>query len=339
MGLRTRHPTAAPTTEEENDDVIGTLPNITVAPTSIAPVATEETEMPGKAVTEPPTAAPTTISTEAPTTAPTVPEPTERIDYVRFDVQLDDTTTDFFIVEVHPEWAPIGARRFLELVELGEPQIPAPFYNEQRFFRVLDNFIAQWGISGDPEVAQTWARRTIVDDPVIESNVAGTLTFATAGENFRTTQTFINYGDNTYLDAEGFAPFGKLYSDRDMEVAKQLYSGYGEGPPEGDGPDQLKYIAEGNEYLEARFPLLSYIISTQILEGPPPTERSQLDRRTFLPKGGFFKQVVSNRSSMIAASATFLLLSAFSLYFATKCWRRAGFLVSKEEYTMKIPLT
>ena len=284
--------------------------------------------------TSPPTEEPTTIGTAAPTDAP---EPMERLDYVRFDVQIDDATTDFFIVEVHPEWAPIGAKRFLDLVKLDEPTVPAPFFNEQRFFRVIEDFIVQWGISGDPEVAEEWARMTVVDDAVIESNVAGTLTFAqTNVPNSRSTQVFINYVDNSFLDESGFAPFGRLYSDRDMEVAMRLYSGYGEGPPEGDGPDQFRLTEEGNDYLEAEFPLLSYIISAERLEGPPPaTLRSQLDRRNFRPSGGFFTRAISSQSALAAASATTMAVSAFCLFFAIKFRRNK---VSQSNGLLKGPI-
>lgn len=316
MGLRTRHPTSAPAVGEGTDDTLFPLPNVTEAPT-VTDVPPEETTMPNT-TTNPPTEAPTTLGTTAPTTTPTAPEPTERIDYVRFDVQIDEDTTDFFIVEVHPEWAPIGARRFLDLVKLEDP---APYFNEQRFFRVVDDFIVQWGVSGDPEVAQDWARATVVDDAVVESNVAGTLTFAQGSEpNSRSTQVFINYVDNSFLDESGFAPFGRLYSERDMEVAMRLYSEYGDGPPDGDGPDQLRLQEEGNDYLAADFPLLSYIISAERLEGPPPTtaRSSQTDRRNFRPSGGFFTRAVSSSSTWAAASATTMILSAFFLFLAMK---------------------
>jgi len=185
------------------------------------------------------------------------------VQYVKFNVQMDDSTTDSFVVEVHPEWAPIGAARFLELVDDGSCN------NLVRFFRVLPDFIVQFGISGVPEVADFWMDQTLMDEPVLESNTAGTLSFAMASANTRTTQVFVNLVDNLFLDDAGFAPFAKLYSERDMQVVNQFYAGYGEGAPEGNGPDQYRMQTEGTFYLQQEFPELSYIISAERLDGPP----------------------------------------------------------------------
>jgi len=228
------------------------------------------------------------------------PPATDRnIEYIQFNVQLDDATTDAFVVEVHKDWAPLGAARFLELVD-------ASFFDGTRFFRVIDDFIVQWGISGSPEVTQMWSTNFIQDEPVIESNVEGTLTFAMAGPNTRTTQVFINYVDNIFLDDSGFSTFGKMYTPQDLDVAKKLYAGYGEGAPDGNGPDQFQIEAEGNAYLEADFPLLSYVISTERLPGPPAPRR-------YHPRG-FMTSISSNKSFFVAGSTiTMVLLSGLLL--------------------------
>lgn len=170
------------------------------------------------------------------------------------------TTKGAFVVEVTRAWAPQGADRFYNLVKHG-------FYNGASFFRVLPGFIVQFGISPDPRVSQAWHSATIPDDPVRESNVAGTITFATAGPDTRTTQVFINLADNKNLDAQGFAPFGKVTEG--MDVVKNLYSGYGEGAPMGNGPDQHLIQTEGESYLAKDFPKLDLIKSAVILQSAP----------------------------------------------------------------------
>jgi peptidyl-prolyl cis-trans isomerase A (cyclophilin A) len=161
-----------------------------------------------------------------------------------------DTSKGVFVVEVHRDWAPNGADRFYNLVKNG-------FYNDARFFRVISGFMVQFGISGDPKISAVWREANIKDDPVKESNQPGYVTFATAGPNTRTTQVFINFGDNAGLDGQGFAPFGKIVSG--MEVVDALFSGYGEGAPRGDGPDQGLVQQRGNTYLEKSFPKLDFI--------------------------------------------------------------------------------
>lgn len=155
-----------------------------------------------------------------------------------------------FVIEVHREWAPTGADRFFNLVKEG-------FYDDVRFFRVIAGFMAQFGIHGDPKVSALWRDERITDDPVKEHNARGTITFATAGPNTRTTQVFINYGDNAWLDSRGFAPFGRVVTG--MEAVDRLYAGYGEGAPRGEGPSQGKIQVEGNAYLTSQFPQLDYI--------------------------------------------------------------------------------
>jgi peptidyl-prolyl cis-trans isomerase A (cyclophilin A) len=161
-----------------------------------------------------------------------------------------ETTAGDFVIEVHHDWAPQGADRFYTLVKSG-------YYDGVRFFRVISGFMAQFGIHGDPKVSAAWRGRRIPDDPVRQSNARGMVTFATAGPNTRTTQVFINYRDNGMLDGQGFAPFGRVVEG--MEVVDRLFAGYGEGAPNGLGPDQGRIQADGNAYLERDFPKLDYV--------------------------------------------------------------------------------
>lgn len=162
-----------------------------------------------------------------------------------------ETSKGAFVVEVQRDWAPLGADRFYNLVKNG-------FYDGVRFFRVLDGFMAQFGINGDPAVSKVWREARIQDDPVRQSNRRGFITYAMAGPNTRTTQVFINYDDrNAQLDQKGFAPFGRVTSG--MEVVGQLYNGYGEGAPRGPGPDQGRVQMEGNAYLAKSFPRLDFV--------------------------------------------------------------------------------
>lgn len=174
----------------------------------------------------------------------------------KFQVKFKTSNGDF-VVEVIRAAAPLGADRFHEAVKAG-------FYNDVRFFRVLKGFVAQFGINGDPEVQKKWRKNTIKDDPVKGSNKRGTITFATAGPNTRTTQLFINLNDNTNLDKLGFAPFGRVI--KGMKVVDGLYNGYGEGPPDGTGPNQSRIQAEGNKYLKKSYPKLDYIKEATIVE-------------------------------------------------------------------------
>lgn len=166
-----------------------------------------------------------------------------------------DTSAGTFVIEAHRDWAPNGADRFFNLVKNG-------FYNDVRFFRVIPGFMAQFGIHGTPSVAAAWRQAQIKDDPVKESNKRGYVTFATAGPNTRTTQLFINFGDNAGLDKQGFAPFGRVTSG--MDVVDKIHGGYGEGAPRGKGPDQGRTQTEGNAYLTKEFPKLDYIKAATI---------------------------------------------------------------------------
>ncbi len=161
-----------------------------------------------------------------------------------------DTSKGAFVIEVHRDWAPNGADRFYNLVKNG-------FFNDARFFRVISGFMVQFGINGDPKISGVWRDADIKDDPVKESNKRGLVTFATAGPNTRTTQVFINFGNNTGLDDQGFSPFGQVISG--MDVVDQLYSEYGEGAPSGQGPDQGLVQTQGNAYLAKGFPKLDFI--------------------------------------------------------------------------------
>ena len=162
-----------------------------------------------------------------------------------------------FVVQVNRAWAPRGADRFHTLVTTG-------YFDKVKFFRVIPGFIAQFGISGDPTKNAEWSDTNIPDDSVRQSNVRGTLTFATAGPHTRTTQLFINYKDNANLDRMGFSPFGKVVSG--LDVVEKLFSDYGEGPPGGIGPEQGRIEAQGNAYLNKDFPKLDSIISARVIK-------------------------------------------------------------------------
>jgi peptidyl-prolyl cis-trans isomerase A (cyclophilin A) len=167
-----------------------------------------------------------------------------------YKVRLD-TSKGPVVITVNRAWAPIGADRFYNLVKNG-------FYDDARFFRVLDDFMAQVGINGNPSIQSNWRSATIQDDPVKQSNKRGFVTFAKTGApNSRSTQFFINFKDNSTLDKSGFAPFGEVSSG--METIDKLYSGYGEGAPSGRGPEQGRIQAEGNAYLTKDFPKLDFI--------------------------------------------------------------------------------
>jgi peptidyl-prolyl cis-trans isomerase A (cyclophilin A) len=167
-----------------------------------------------------------------------------------------ETSKGSFTVEVTRSLAPNGADRFFNLVRAG-------YFTDVEFFRVISGFMCQFGIHGNPKVSAAWRESRIPDDPVKGSNTRGTITFATAGPNTRTTQLFINLVDNARLDGMGFSPFGKVIEG--MDVVDQLYSGYGEGAPRGAGPDQGRAHQEGNAYLKKEYPKMDYIKSAAIL--------------------------------------------------------------------------
>jgi peptidyl-prolyl cis-trans isomerase A (cyclophilin A) len=173
-----------------------------------------------------------------------------------------ETSKGPFVVEAYRAWAPHGVDRFYQLAKSG-------FFDNERFFRVLSGFMAQFGVSGDPSVNSAWKDRSMPDDPVAHTNERGTVTFAAKGSpNSRSTQLFINYRDNSNLDGMGFSPIGRVTEG--MAVVDSLYAGYGEGAPDGNGPDQFKAQAEGNAYLQRDFPKLDYITKATILTPGKP---------------------------------------------------------------------
>ena len=174
-----------------------------------------------------------------------------------FSVKFETSKGDF-VVEVSREWAPLGADRFYNLVKHG-------FFDGVRFFRVIEGFMVQFGINGDPEVRRAWETANIKDDPVVQSNKRGYVTYAKPpSPNGRTTQVFINLVDNTKLDADGFSSFGRVVEG--MKVVDQLYSGYGEGAPRGGGPGQRRIQADGNAFLEKEFPKLDYVKTATLVQ-------------------------------------------------------------------------
>lgn len=167
-----------------------------------------------------------------------------------------ETTKGDFVIEVHQEWAPRGADHFYYLVREG-------FYDGARFHRVVRRFVAQFGINPDPKIQSLYSQMTIPDDPVVESNKVGFVTFAkTERPDSRTTQVFINLKDNTSLDEDGFAPFGQVIQG--MENVERLWSSYGEVAPRGTGPDPTRIEIEGDAYLDREFPRLDSIVRARI---------------------------------------------------------------------------
>jgi peptidyl-prolyl cis-trans isomerase A (cyclophilin A) len=163
------------------------------------------------------------------------------------------TTRGDFIVTVTRAWAPLGADRFYNLVK-------HHFYDNASFFRIVPGFVVQFGISGYPPVTAAWTKATIKDDNVVQSNTRGYVTFATGGPGTRTTQVFINLGDNSRLDHEPSGPFAPFAQVTDgMNVVDMLYSGYGDGPPRGRGPDQDEMEKQGKPYIDKGFPQLDSI--------------------------------------------------------------------------------
>ncbi len=174
-----------------------------------------------------------------------------------FVVELK-TTKGPIRLDVTRSWAPKGVDRFYNLVKAG-------YYTDVAFFRVIPGFMAQVGLHGDPAINRTWRSANIDDDPVGQSNTRGMVSFATAGPNTRTTQFFINFGDNDRLDGMGFSPFARVQPES-MKIVDSLHGGYGEGAPRGRGPSQARIHAEGNRYLKADFPELDYIQQAVVVE-------------------------------------------------------------------------
>jgi peptidyl-prolyl cis-trans isomerase A (cyclophilin A) len=192
-----------------------------------------------------------------------------------------DTSAGPFVVLVHRSWAPKGADRFYNLVKYG-------FFDNARFFRVLPNFMVQFGINGDPAIQAPWRDANLVDDPVTQSNRRGTITFAKAAmPNSRTTQVFINFRNNAGLDGQGFAPFGEIESG--MEAVDKINAEYRENP------DQGRIQAQGNAYLMRAFPRLDYVKKATIVKAPA--------QRGAAPAGGGSGPISIRRNSTSAPSA------------------------------------
>ena len=167
-------------------------------------------------------------------------------------VALFTTSAGNFKLQVTREWAPRGADRFYNLVRNG-------FFNQQRFFRVVPGFMVQWGLSSDPELTKVWHEANLLDDPVQRGNTRGRISYAKTNQpNSRSTQFFINFGDNSNLDGMGFAPFGEVIEG--MEVVDAINAEYGEQPSQG------QISGRGNAYLEDVFPNLDYIKTAIIID-------------------------------------------------------------------------
>jgi peptidyl-prolyl cis-trans isomerase A (cyclophilin A) len=202
------------------------------------------------AACEKPAPPPADTTTAAPPPAP-APTPTVTAP-ANFKVRLE-TSKGPIVIQLHRDWAPNGVDRFFQLVEEG-------YYDDVRFFRIVPGLIVQFGMHGDPATNARWSAQQIVDDPVKQSNARGTVTFATSGPNSRTTQLFINLGDNAGLDQQGFAPIGQVVEG--MSVVDRLFSGYGEPPR-----DQQSNIATGgNAYLTTNYPKLDFIRTARVVK-------------------------------------------------------------------------
>jgi peptidyl-prolyl cis-trans isomerase A (cyclophilin A) len=219
-------------------------------------------QTPPPAAPKTPTAAPKTQASPA-KTAPAVPRPNPLLNPAGlkaiapplFQVKFSTTHGDF-VVEVHRDWAPLGADRFYNLVR-------NRFFTNAAFFRVVPNFVVQFGLPADPAITKAWVNAAIKDDPVTQSNKRGNVVFATAGPGTRTTQLFINLRDNGPLDGQGFAPFGTVIEG--MDIVDGIYSGYGQTP------DQTRITNEGKAYLDKNFPKIDSIKSAVVVAPAPPT--------------------------------------------------------------------
>jgi len=171
-----------------------------------------------------------------------------------YKVKLD-TSAGPVVIEVHRDWAPLGADRFYNMVTNG-------FFSGVRFFRVIPNFMAQFGINGNPAVTAAWNKLDLKDDPPAkQSNQRGFVTYGTTGRpDSRGTQIFINYKDNSFLDAQGFIPFGQVVEG--MDVVDMLNAEYGSAPQNAQG----RISAEGNKFLLAQFPKLDFVKTATVVK-------------------------------------------------------------------------
>jgi len=168
----------------------------------------------------------------------------------QYKVRMETSKGDVLVL-VHRDWSPLGADHFYELTKMG-------FYNDNRFFRTVPGFIVQWGVNGEPKINKDWSEIPVRDDAPRVSNKVGTVVFASAGPNSRTTQLFINLGDNSAsLDAQGFTPFGEVIQG--MDNVMHFNMEYGEQP------SQAAIADIGNGYLEEHFPRLDYIKKASII--------------------------------------------------------------------------
>ena len=172
-------------------------------------------------------------------------KPAEKVIMVKLE-----TSKGNVMVEVHPDWAPIGAKQFLDLVN-------DKFFDGARFFRVVPNFVVQFGIAADPAKHKKWSK-AIKDDPVLRTNSTGTIAFATSGPNTRTSQLFVNLRSNQMLDSQGFAPFARVTEG--MALIDGVWAAYGERP------EQDKIERLGNKYLDAEFPKLDFVKRAVVVE-------------------------------------------------------------------------
>jgi peptidyl-prolyl cis-trans isomerase A (cyclophilin A) len=226
-----------------------------------------QTPAPAKKAPAPATPAPAAKTAAAPPKA--APIPAALLNPASLKAKAPDlfrvkfvTTHGDFVVEVHRDWAPLGADRLYNLVK-------ARFFTDNAFYRYSPGFIVQFGVSANPAVTDAWAKAPIKDDPVKESNKKGTLTFATSGPNSRTTDFFINLKDNgTSLDSLGFSALGNVTEG--MDIVEGLYSGYGEMKEMGGrGPSQPLVMTQGKPYLDKNFPKLDSIKSATVIFPEP----------------------------------------------------------------------
>ena len=207
------------------------------------------------ATQKPATAKPATAKPAAPNVALRTPAKLKDVAPATFRANFE-TSAGVFVVEVTRAWAPRGADRFYNLVKYG-------YFDGNRFFRVVPKFMVQFGINGDPKLNAVWSDADIIDDPVTQSNKRGFVTFAkTQAPNSRSTQIFINFKDNSFLDQTAFAPFGQVVSG--MEVVDKINAEYGESP------EQPLAQSQGNAYLMKAFPRLDYIKKATIEKPIPP---------------------------------------------------------------------
>jgi peptidyl-prolyl cis-trans isomerase A (cyclophilin A) len=229
----------------------------TTTPTQTKPAPAKPAPTTQKPATaKPTTAKPATAKPAAPHAALRTPAKLKDVAPATYRANFE-TSVGVFVVEVTKAWAPKGADRFYNLVKYG-------YFDGNRFFRVVKNFMVQFGINGDPKLNDAWRQTDITDDPVTQSNRKGYITFATGGPNSRTTQVFINFKDNAFLDSQGFAPFGQIVSGQD--VVDTLNGEYGEQPSQ----MQPQIQSGGNAFLAKSFPRLDYIKKATIEKPPAP---------------------------------------------------------------------